>query len=673
MTDFTPQLHQSHSLITTLLAHIHTFPVERLLYHAPVLDRIYIPTGDEKDAERIEERKRVWRQGEVFGLRKFVDTVEHHESVLRNMIDSSIPPQEDPLPSVQGMETFWKIVISAEPPIVGVKMPMGGNAGGAVTPKGQGWPKGQQKKGGKKNKECWVDVIARGGNEWVRVYSKKISHLLAEFREQDSYVNSDFDSSSEDEQGTSNSKGTNGDHDPDLSNSLMHTAHDLLRASASAPRIPGASRPALIIWLTRIPASPEELGESDADWPDRRIPKTLQALKDLGITVRHLSPPALDTLIGYPVPKPLEPSMRINFDITALLGLCSDVLHYPLPTSREEAAARSLRPAGELIGHGSLARGRDGTGRGKGKGRKEMDAEGEDGEDPALKGQSQNSRELYRCILEEMARPWIEEFNSVILASHRSHPSYSPSSPTPPACEFWATKQAAQYTYEALTSGPAHGEGMEQRRMKRMLGYEEGDWLEGSRYEGKGGILEGLKIKIFDDNEVTSEEETDKTGLHKTLEAISKVFLQDYYTSLAPATPGSKAAKPTTSSLPNFLQPKKMPSPPVAKITLPFPIVSLHALHRGAKEGMTTVMMGTATFKEVWGQGRWKVRGWERGSYDLAVNDNGTGGNGAGAEERKEKCHAAVMIFPYRVFGEGKRVRFEKGDYAYPAYPHAEA
>ncbi|TYJ57099.1 hypothetical protein B9479_002200 [Cryptococcus floricola] len=663
MTDFTPNLHQSFSLITTLLAHIHAFPTERLLYHAPVLDRIYIPTAEEKDAERVEERRRVWRQDEVFGLRKFVDIVEHHESVLRNMIDHGIPPQEDPLPSVQGMETFWKILITTEPPIVGVKMPMGGNAGGALTPKGQGGPKGQQKKGGKKNKECWVDVIARGGNEWVRVYSKKISHLLAEFREQDSYVNSDFDSSSEDDGGASEPKKTNGDHDPDLSNSLMQTAHDLLHASASAPRIPGASQPALTIWLTRIPDSPEE-------WPDRRIPKTLQALGDLGITVRHLSPPALDTLTGYPVPKRLQPSMKINFDITALLGLTSDVLHYPLPKSREEAGARSLRPAGELLGTGSLARGRDGTGRGKGKGKKEMDAEGEEGEDDVLRGQSQNSRELYRCILEEMGRPWIEEFNSVILSAWQLHPSYSPSSSTPPPCEFWATKQAAQYTFEALTSGPAHGEGMEQRRMKRMLGYEEGDWLEGSRYEGKGGILEGLKIRVFDDEDDTVREQVDKTGLHQTLEAISGDFLHDYYASLAPH-PTSKSSKLSTPSLPNFLQPKKLPSPPVAKITLPFPVVSLHALHRGAKEGMTTVMMGTATFKEVWGQGRWRVRGWERGSYDLTAVDDGAGGEEVG-EERKEKGNAAVMIFPYRVFGEGKRVRFEKGDYAYPAYPNAE-
>lgn len=69
---------------------------------------------------------------------------------------------------------------------------------------------------------------------------------------------------------------------------------------------------------------------------------------------------------------------------------------------------------------------------------------------------------------------------------------------------------------------------------------------------------------------------------------------------------------------------------------------------------MTTVMMGTATFKEVWGQSRWKVRGWERAGYNLAP----------GAD--REKGSAAVMIFPYRVFGEGKRVRFEKGDYSYP-------
>lgn len=207
------------------------------------------------------------------------------------------------------------------------------------------------------------------------------------------------------------------------------------------------------------------------------------------------------------------------------------MLHYPLPKDSEEAAKRSLRPKNHLIGKGSAVRGRDGTGKGKGKGRREMDAEDE--EDEILKGQSQNSRELYRCILEEMERPWVEEFNAVMTEAWEEHKKLYGMTGDEPQVEFWATKEAAQYTFEALTSGPAHGLGEEQRRMKRMLGYEKGDVFEGSRYEGKEGVLKGFKVKIFD-AEALDSGKVERTGFHVSLEAISKAFLDEYYTSLQP-------------------------------------------------------------------------------------------------------------------------------------------
>lgn len=619
------------------------------MYHAPVLDRIYLPSSHDQKSEQ----PRIWRQEDVMGLKKFIEGVEHHEQQIQSMINSGMPPQEDPLPSVQGLETFWKVVVSCKPPVVGVRMPMGRNKGGSCSGPENNGRKAPLNGGhrAKNAKEVWVDVLADGGKEWIRIYSKKVSHLLTEFREQDSYLNSDFDSDSQ--------AGSQDGNGRQQYNSLLATARDLRRAASHAPRIPGAPSPKLSLWLTRIPSTPEQLPPEYLDpespipeWPDNRIPQTLATLKEWGVTVHHLSPPPLSQLSGHPVPKPPPPSMKINFDITALLGLCSDVLHYPLPKDNEEAAKRSLRPMNQLIGKESAVRGRDGTGKGKGKGRREMNAEDE--EDGFLKGQSQNSRELYRCILEEMERPWVEEFNAVMTEAWEEHKKLYGMTGNEPQVEFWAAKEAAQYTFEALTSGPAHGLGAEQRRMKRMLGYENGDVFEGSRYEGKEGVLKGFKVKIFD-AEALDSGEVERTGFHVSLEAISKAFLDEYYTSLQPSDLIKKSqGKFKPSILPNFLQPKKISAPPVAKITLPFPVVSLHSLCRGAREGMTTVMMGTATFKEVWGQSRWKVRGWERAGYNLEPSED------------REKGSAAVMIFPYRVFGEGKRVRFEKGDYSYP-------
>ncbi|WVR00249.1 hypothetical protein IAU59_007391 [Kwoniella sp. CBS 9459] len=758
--DYTPHLLKSQELLRDLIENIDAFDIDRLLYHAPVIDRI-----------KLEENP--WGQEEVMGLKKWVEGVHHHGRILESMIRSGIPPKEDPLPTVQGLTTYWKIIVTSKPPTVGVRMSMGGDkriqAGnkqsnsqrsGLSTPtsvKDGGGQNGTMKTAGKE-KEVWVDVVADGGREWIRIYSKKISHLLAEFREADSYINSDYDSDTEEEEEASEDHLAGGKqvtgrpHSEASSNSLLDMARDLARAASMVDRIPGAEMPRLTIRLTRIPETPLELydgspnqpspssaGGEGGEWPDSRIPETFDRVRALGVNLLFgdLSDIPLSSPIfkGHPVPEQAIPSLKINLDITTLMGLCSDVLHHPLPADRREAARRSLRPVDHLLVSNSGqvgSRGRDGTGRGKGKGKKEDEREmGE--EDEELRGQSQNSRELFRCILEEMERPFIEEFDTVLRTAWkdqerrlRNHKSQTPrpridlygqdkqslpeaisqldigktadhagaNQTKTPQVEFWTTRQAAQYTYEALSSGPAHGDGAEQRRMRRMLGLEQGDFFEGSRYEGKAGVFEGFKLRIFDterfkpgsiiedktrlsegssdqraqaggreDGSIENGGEVDKTGFHRTLAAITQLFLEQYY--------ASAAANSSTSAapLPNFLQPKKIPTPPVAKITLPFPVVSLHSLHRGAREGMTTIMMGTATLKEVWGQTRWRVRGWERGWYNLDWEDDEDSHNeeAKGSQRRVwEKGPTAVMIFPYRVFGEGKRVRFEKGDYSYP-------
>lgn len=88
------------------------------------------------------------------------------------MIGSCVPPQEDPLPSVQGLETFWKVVVSCKPPVVGVRMPMCSDKGGSWLGPGSKGRKipGSGGKRAKKTKEVWVDVLAEGGKEWIRIY-----------------------------------------------------------------------------------------------------------------------------------------------------------------------------------------------------------------------------------------------------------------------------------------------------------------------------------------------------------------------------------------------------------------------------------------------------------------------------------------------------------------------
>lgn len=55
------------------------------MYHAPVLDRIYLPLLDGRNDDQGTEQPRIWRQEEVMGLKKFIGSVEHHEQQIRSV------------------------------------------------------------------------------------------------------------------------------------------------------------------------------------------------------------------------------------------------------------------------------------------------------------------------------------------------------------------------------------------------------------------------------------------------------------------------------------------------------------------------------------------------------------------------------------------------------------
>jgi len=334
---------------------------------------------------------------------------------------------------------------------------------------------------------------------------------------------------------------------------------------------------------------------------------------------------------------------RVNLDPTALMGLCSDLLHYDLPEDEAGARRRFFRPKEKLIV--PLGK-RWGKYRKKGLINGDTKPEGVDGVVAGLgrltvdedEDQSQNSKELYKNLLEEMDIPLIPEIRDTLEGF-----GYKAGE-----VEFWATKDSIRYMKEAL-GGDAGIDTGEQRRMRRLLGLEDGDFWEGSRYEGKEGVLEGLKVRVFDDavgqdNGVRNL----PTGFHGSLLDITTSFLQAY------GDPGHI----DSSLLPAFLKPQRMPLPKVAKLSLPFPIVSLGSLRRGAEEGMTTLMMGNIVLREVFGSNQWKVKGWVQGNYKS--EEFRTGGGDEGARM------AAVWMLPYRSLGEAKRVKFEKGDYSYP-------
>ncbi|BEI94690.1 uncharacterized protein CcaverHIS019_0702710 [Cutaneotrichosporon cavernicola] len=625
MRDYTPELDAARELMEELRRHMRAFDQGRLAFQPPVLDNA---TGTP------------WRGEDTQGLRKFTDAIEQQDAQLQTLAKSDDPPREDPLPVIQGLATAWKCLVLAATPVPAVRMssklPASGN---------------------QPAREGFVDVVARGGAEWIRIYSKKVSTLLAEFREYDSYL------TDSDDEGPNTPKAAS--FQPNV---LTRLVDDLLALAAGVERIPGAVAPRLTLRLTRIEENPE------GGHPDLRVGQTLDAIRARGVHLvfGDLSDIPFSRLpTSLPDARTVTPSRRLNLDPTALMGLCSDLLHHPLPATPDEARARFYRPQTvvEEAGHA-------GGGRGSWDGAGEADA-----------AQSQNSRELVRALLEETTEPLVEVIRDTLEATSNGQ-----------EIELWATQEAITYLQETISSEALVGEGLEQRRMRRLTGLEDGDFWEGSRYAGKAGCLAKMRLHVFDDDcsidMLTKEVEEHglesvsrrlesplalgkslcadgMTSFHATTAAACTTFVAEY---LSVVSKGMSAAP----ALPGFLNPRRLPAPRVAQISTPFTVVALHSLSRGAAEGMTTLSMGHVVFRELFAQPRWRTKGWAQGSYELertaidtvigdmealSVDDGGVLETTPGAP-----VHAVTWILPYRSLGEAKRVKFAAGDYSFPRF-----
>ena len=457
-----------------------------------------------------------------------------------------------------------------------------------------------------------------------------MSGLMAEFREQDSMINSDWDDSDSGSESGSSTRSR-----PGLTNSLVETADMLLDLIKVTERPPGSELPRVTLRITRIP--------EDCD-DDSRFRETFRLIKSKGVHLvfGDLSEIPLDSLPRPEPEKNFIPNRRICLDPTALMAFCSDLLHHPLPTSKSEAMKRFFRPREALQNRPG---GKWANGPGRSGPADEMDQE--------WRGQSQNSRELVKNVLEEMEDPLIpyirDTLEEIIQKGEK--------------VEWWTTQEAAQYLKEALGSESVVGKGMEQQRMRRMLGLEDGDFFEGSRYKAQGAFID-FRLNIFPSSDFTSTERAETTisnetqppptSFHRSLANVAKSCVEDYYSHIN--QPTGKAVK----ELPNFLKPQRIPTPKVAQLSLPFPIVSLITLFKGCQEGMTVLMMGNVVLRDLFSQPRWKCPGWFQSSYEIenARFDCGEEAN----------VQVAVWMLPYRSLGEGKRVKFENGDFSYPTH-----
>lgn len=184
---------------------------------------------------------------------------------------------------------------------------------------------------------------------------------MAEFREQDSYINSDYDSDSDldfevgpDDVPTSMSTmGT--PPAAGLTNSLIAQARTLVTAAETFRRPQGLPQPRVRFVLNRM--------SEDEEYADSRVQRTFDVIRDMGVNLvlgdrpRSPSPsPSARCGAGEPIP-----TRNVLLDLSVLVALCCDSAHHPLPIDNEglESRFRALRATEsgvELAEHNNVTR-----------------------------------------------------------------------------------------------------------------------------------------------------------------------------------------------------------------------------------------------------------------------------------------------------------------------------
>lgn len=172
-----------------------------------------------------------------------------------------------------------------------------------------------------------VDVVADDGRQWIRVNTIKNSRLLAEFREQDSYLTD----SDEDDPAELAARAL------PLHNSVTTMCEQLLEAAKASELHGMPTSPTVVLRLTRLDGT---LGD------DSRIARTIdtiRAMPGLVLEQGEREPANLreGEFFGQTTGSvSLLPTDHINLDLSVLVALVSDSTHAPLPLSQQDARAR---------------------------------------------------------------------------------------------------------------------------------------------------------------------------------------------------------------------------------------------------------------------------------------------------------------------------------------------
>ncbi|KAL6309419.1 hypothetical protein BKA93DRAFT_723582 [Sparassis latifolia] len=412
-----PNIHPELQILRTELHEVHDGMARfgPTLSRPPILDSSIGLNSKRDGAEDTKEA--------VPGLRALRESVRRDldatEKFLSDPRCASLPPLSTNAPY---LISVWNEVLLARPPILTIE---------------KAFPEQEnhshlRRRGSQKPPGVKVDVVADDGRHWIRVNTITNSRILAEFREIDSYL-----TDSEDE-----SDNPHGGERPSLAqtqfdNSVLRMGRALLAAAKKNPIAGTPEIPHVTMRLTRLEISPAKEKEHDP-----RIAQTIQVLRDMGIDVQlgerdKSILPTVSEPLPPSVPPPLEPTTRINLDLSTLIALVSDITHSPLPLSVEEANARFV-PSPE---YREWKRKRLETV----KGSAAAELESTDLED----GPGRHSQALINQALQEMGKGLLQEIHDQLAALASSSGKHLSQSPTVslqpssiPTVEFWTTREA---------------------------------------------------------------------------------------------------------------------------------------------------------------------------------------------------------------------------------------
>ncbi|KAL1721529.1 hypothetical protein EV715DRAFT_271153 [Schizophyllum commune] len=323
---FHPELHALRMRLQDILYSIEHFhpPAPR----PPIIDSSVEFLGTKQHEEQWLQRRH------TPGLKKLKEAVRVDYDVLDKFLNDPrsqyLPPLSTNAPYLLAV---WNEVLCAPPPLAAIFKSV------PIAPR-----KGKEARGGgdeKKAGAAKIDIVAEGGRRWIRVNTIKNARMLAEFREIDSY---DTGSSDEDDDDypVPSLRQTNFD------NSVLRLGRSLIAAAQANPSEITGRPPTVVLRLTRL--------TPDGDDTDPRIGQTIRMLEEMGLVVelgeRTVLPPfpgkdRADEATLSTIPAPSQPpaiTPDINFDLSILIALTSDLTHAPLPTTIEEAEARFIPP-----------------------------------------------------------------------------------------------------------------------------------------------------------------------------------------------------------------------------------------------------------------------------------------------------------------------------------------